>query len=429
MRGGGRLRGLSQWVWVQLCTWSPNKLWRSNSIFNTYGSSWQMNRGNVYCTYTTGVGTRFGTYSVINPGFWLGNGAQVWVIIPGLIIRVRVVHRCHNRCIASHLCQYPRPPSPPPTPTSVSAPGGFTKRCRPSWLTNSALVYGGSDGVSANEYSCTQEPEYINFGDLTPYLTMLCSFNFVSNPALQFVADPHHLHADPDPWSHSVSMSTKCGSGSGSVKMKRIRIRTSVIECLCTFFVCSSECFSAVGFLSLHHRVDRVLDFFSGRPNWDPHPSPAGECPPPLWFQVGVHTILRESGRGGPNSNEGIDTMVLCALPTSFIYITISSKYLCDLIFHCLLFCYSTVYIFSILYQCPIVIFLELSTFPLLNFKLCLLRLPTISPAASYSSHSVQQAHSSVFASFSSSLRTLSVFLSWFWFCLVYLRGTLRGVR
>ncbi len=33
--GGGEscgLRGLSQWV--QLWTWSPNKLWRSNSIFN-----------------------------------------------------------------------------------------------------------------------------------------------------------------------------------------------------------------------------------------------------------------------------------------------------------------------------------------------------------------------------------------------------------
>ncbi len=31
MRGGG-WRSLSQWV--QLCTWSPNKLWRYNSIFN-----------------------------------------------------------------------------------------------------------------------------------------------------------------------------------------------------------------------------------------------------------------------------------------------------------------------------------------------------------------------------------------------------------
>ncbi len=36
--GGGELRGLSQWV--QLCAWSPNELWRSNSIFNL----WQMQR-------------------------------------------------------------------------------------------------------------------------------------------------------------------------------------------------------------------------------------------------------------------------------------------------------------------------------------------------------------------------------------------------
>ncbi len=32
--GGGGLRGLSQRVW--LGTWSPNKLWRSNSIFNLW---------------------------------------------------------------------------------------------------------------------------------------------------------------------------------------------------------------------------------------------------------------------------------------------------------------------------------------------------------------------------------------------------------
>jgi hypothetical protein len=43
---------------------------------------------------------------------------------------------------------------------------GATNRCCLSWLTNSALVYepkcggeGGSCGVSANEYSCTQEPK------------------------------------------------------------------------------------------------------------------------------------------------------------------------------------------------------------------------------------------------------------------------------
>jgi hypothetical protein len=43
---------------------------------------------------------------------------------------------------------------------------GVTKRCRLPWLTNSALVYEpkcggrvGGCGVSANEYSCTQEPK------------------------------------------------------------------------------------------------------------------------------------------------------------------------------------------------------------------------------------------------------------------------------
>ncbi len=52
---------------------------------------------------------------------------------------------------------------------------GVTKRCRLSWLTNSALVYEhkcGGEGlrVSANEYSCAHGAQ-INFGDLTPYLT------------------------------------------------------------------------------------------------------------------------------------------------------------------------------------------------------------------------------------------------------------------
>jgi hypothetical protein len=44
------------------------------------------------------------------------------------------------------------------------------KRCRLSWLTNSALVYepkcGGGCGISANEYSCAHGAQ-INFRDLT----------------------------------------------------------------------------------------------------------------------------------------------------------------------------------------------------------------------------------------------------------------------
>jgi hypothetical protein len=54
---------------------------------------------------------------------------------------------------------------------------GVTKRCRLSWLTNSGLVNEpkcggrGRGGVSANEYSCAHGDQ-INFGDLTPYITM-----------------------------------------------------------------------------------------------------------------------------------------------------------------------------------------------------------------------------------------------------------------
>ncbi len=54
---------------------------------------------------------------------------------------------------------------------------GVIKRCRLSWLTNSALVLymspnagGGGCGASANENSCAHGAQR-NFGDLTPYLT------------------------------------------------------------------------------------------------------------------------------------------------------------------------------------------------------------------------------------------------------------------
>ncbi len=76
-------------------------------------------------------------------------------------------------CLALYLS---RLPNPAPEQLSVGLTQGVTKRCRLSWLTNSVLVYepkcggeGGSCGVSANEYSCTQEPK--NFGDQNPYLT------------------------------------------------------------------------------------------------------------------------------------------------------------------------------------------------------------------------------------------------------------------
>jgi hypothetical protein len=55
---------------------------------------------------------------------------------------------------------------------------GVPKRCRLSWLNNSAVVYerkcgwggGGGCGVSAFEYSSAHGAQ-INSGDLAPYLT------------------------------------------------------------------------------------------------------------------------------------------------------------------------------------------------------------------------------------------------------------------
>jgi hypothetical protein len=52
---------------------------------------------------------------------------------------------------------------------------GVTKKCRLSWLTNSALVYEpkwGGAGLRGptNRYSCAHGAQ-INFGDVIPYLT------------------------------------------------------------------------------------------------------------------------------------------------------------------------------------------------------------------------------------------------------------------
>ncbi len=67
--------------------------------------------------------------------------------------------------------------------------------------------------------------------------------------------------------------------------------------------------------LSFHHRVDRVLSFFSSRWNWNtppPHPQ-ASVCPSP---GGGAHSLAG----GGPNSNEGTCTVAL-------------SRYICTLVF------------------------------------------------------------------------------------------------
>jgi hypothetical protein len=68
------------------------------------------------------------------------------------------------------------------------------------------------------------------------------------------------------------------------------------------------------------HRVDRVLSFFSSRPNWDsPTPSHAGECVYSfLLFGSGrrgmAHSLAGEEGGGSLISDEGTGTLVLFVL-------------------------------------------------------------------------------------------------------------------
>ncbi len=67
----------------------------------------------------------------------------------------------------------------------------------------------------------------------------------------------------------------------------------------------------SLGWYPNNHSVDRVLGFFSSRRSWDslppPHPQ-ANVYPHPLCFVEGQ---AYRRGRGGPNSDEGTDTVVL----------------------------------------------------------------------------------------------------------------------
>jgi hypothetical protein len=63
---------------------------------------------------------------------------------------------------------------------------------------------------------------------------------------------------------------------------------TVCVDCSCTEY-------------SAPHKVDRVLGFFSRRPNWNPHSScpPASVSPPPFG-SGGTHSLAGEGVGGGP---------------------------------------------------------------------------------------------------------------------------------
>jgi len=86
-------------------------------------------------------------------------------------------------------------------------------------------------------------------------------------------------------------------------------------------FTCRPSDSTVSEMVGLNHRVDRVLGFISNRPNWDPHPLTRRQlCPlPPLVPGGRTHSVAGEGwwlpitspDAGGPNSDEGTDTVVL----------------------------------------------------------------------------------------------------------------------
>jgi hypothetical protein len=61
----------------------------------------------------------------------------------------------------------------------------------------------------------------------------------------------------------------------------------------------------------LKHRVYRVPGFLSSRPNWVPHPLTRKGVFFPTFPFVSGDTLAGGEGVGGPNSDEGTDTLVL----------------------------------------------------------------------------------------------------------------------
>ncbi len=61
-----------------------------------------------------------------------------------------------------------------------------------------------------------------------------------------------------------------------------------------------------------NHSIDRVLGILSCRRNWDPPPSHTGEgAPPPRFWREGYTNWRERRWGGGPNTNEGTDTVLL----------------------------------------------------------------------------------------------------------------------
>jgi hypothetical protein len=69
------------------------------------------------------------------------------------------------------------------------------------------------------------------------------------------------------------------------------------------------------------YRLDRVLGFFSSRPNWDPHPHTCRRVCPPFGSGGGTHSLEREGVRGYQIPKRG-QTLCYSSRPTLRIIVT-----------------------------------------------------------------------------------------------------------
>jgi hypothetical protein len=82
---------------------------------------------------------------------------------------------------------------------------------------------------------------------------------------------------------------------------------------------------------AVNHRVERVLGFFSCRPNWDP-PTPHLQASPLFWFWWGTQSLAREGVRARSQFRRGYCTLwysrYICTLwckPTPAMKVALST--------------------------------------------------------------------------------------------------------
>ncbi len=100
------------------------------------------------------------------------------------------------------------------------------------------------------------------------------------------------------------------------VRKKLLLLISRIHKGIKHFLADLAEPFFRISLLALlytvEHRVDRVLGFFSSRPNWKPPtPSPAGECAPPPRFREEDTLACGKGDRGSQFGRGDRHTVVL----------------------------------------------------------------------------------------------------------------------